>query len=69
MLTVIEEATVHSKVKAAGSNLVLLKRRVVIGVGKTGWEIGLELVSQTEAEARCVRWERVKNTGKGEIAI
>ena len=55
-VTVIEEATVHSKVKAAGSNLVLLKRRVVMGVGKTGREIGLELVSQTEAEARCVRW-------------
>ena len=27
-----------------------------MGVGKTGREIGLELVSQTEAEARCVRW-------------
>ena len=40
-----------------------------MGVGKTGREIGLELVSQTEAQARCAWWERVKNTGKGEIAI
>ena len=40
-----------------------------MGVGKTGREIGLELVSQTEAEGRCVWWERVKNIGKGEIGI
>ena len=68
-VTVIEEATVHSKVKAAESSLVMLKRRVGMGVGKTGREIGLELVSQTKAEGRCVWWERVKNIGKGEIGI